>query len=136
MFGKDLYNMKKTLEKMVWSVLKHYPETRNSDILLTQMIWKLFYPQYLIQKEGRFYIDIHYLFKVEREDHITRIRRHIQNIRREWLPTDFKVFVERVRLSKEWKEYLGYRVDWSETDWKREFEKVIESEKNKQLKFI
>lgn len=120
---------------MVWSVLKHYPETRNSDITLTQMIWKLFFPQYIVKIDGREYIDIQYLFRVPREDHIKRMRAKIQNVRREWLPTDLKIFVERARLSAEWKEYLGYRVDWREEDWKREFDKVTENERNKQLKF-
>jgi len=118
---------------MVWSVLKHYPETRNSDITLTQEVWKNFYPQYLTKQDGRFYIDIQSLFTVPREDHIKRIRAKIQNERREWLPTDIKVFIERVKLSKEWKAFLGYKVFWDENSLLKAVTDFYEAEKRKQL---
>lgn len=124
--------MKHTLERMVWSVLKHFPETRNSDITLTQQVWKSFYPQYLLEQNGKTYINIENLFNVPREDNIKRIRAKIQNVDRQWLPTDVKIFIKRIEMSEEWKEFLGYKTDFTRT-FENVATKYFEEQKVKQL---
>jgi len=122
---------KSLLQKQIYTILKHYPETRNSDIDLTIKLWKQFYPTYLIENGDA--VKLRTLFNLPREDHIKRYRAEIQNVRRLFLPTTPDVFMERARLSKEWKEALGYRIDWKENEWKEAVKSYLEEQKNQQL---
>ena len=98
---------KNTLVHQVEFVLNTEPETRNSDITLTIAIWKRYYT-HLIDPQDKIYIKD--LFELPREDNIKRIRSKIQNEERAYLPTDPAIFLERAKLSKEWREFLDYKV--------------------------
>ena len=124
---------KSLLQKQIYSVLKHYPETRNSDIILTIKIWELFYRGRLFIHNEVLAIELKDLWNLPREDHIKRYRAEIQNVRRLFMPTTPDIFMERARLSKEWKETLGYRVDWKENEWKEAIKSYLEEQKTKQL---
>lgn len=107
----------KTLRVMVENILASVPETRNSDILLTKTIWvRYFKAEILTGKDGREYINIDSLWQLPREDHIKRIRAKIQNEDRLYLPTEKSVFLQRVKLSKAWKKFLGYSVFWNDAE--------------------
>lgn len=102
--------MKKTLKKQVEYILTTNPDTRNSDITLTIELWKYYYPQSIIwsDKTQAYYVALNKLFDLPREDNVKRIRAEIQNVERRLLPTDLNIMIERARMSKEWREFLGY----------------------------
>jgi hypothetical protein len=103
----------KTLQRQVETILATYPETRNSDIQLMIQLWMNYYPQLL---NGR-YVFLDNLFDLPREDNIKRIRAKIQNEQRVYLPTSVDVCIERFKLSKKWRKYLGYNTEWNDDDW-------------------
>ena len=111
--------MKNLLYKRIKVILETFPDTRNSDILLTTTLWENYYPNKVILQEstGRKFVSIEDLYILPREDHIKRLRAKIQNEEREFLPTDLKILVERAKLSREWKDYLGYAKGWSDFYW-------------------
>lgn len=106
---------KNILKNQVYHILSHFPEARNSDIRLTIELWKHYYPNYIIQNtsygQDNPLVAIKDLFELPREDNIKRIRAQIQNVDREFLPTDINIFIERARQSDEWRRFLGYRVN-------------------------
>lgn len=93
-------------------ILSTEPETRNSDITLTIAIWKRYFPKFIIhsEKTNKDYVEITTLFDLPREDNIKRVRAKIQNEERRYLPTDPAIFLERAKLSKDWREFLGYHL--------------------------
>mgnify|MGYP000844596995 CR=1 FL=1 len=101
---------KQTLKDQVEFILTTVPESRNSDITLTIELWKYYYPQSVHrgEKTGKYYILIDKLFDLPREDNIKRIRAEIQNVEHRYLPTEVAILIERARMSKEWREFLGY----------------------------
>lgn len=111
----------KNLRHKVEFVLSTIPESRNSDVVLTMEIWKEYYKDELIYhpQTNKPYVKLDKVIDLPREDFISRIRRKIQNEERLYLPTDLNVFIERARLSKEWKSYLGYQDYWQDTDWNK-----------------
>lgn len=98
------------LEKQVITVLKTDERSRNDDIRLTQVLWYLFYKSRLIHQNNEYLVRIDDLFTLPREDHISRIRRKIQNDRGEYLPTDPAVRKKRSISTEDWQKYLGYDV--------------------------
>ena len=106
--------MDRTLVKQVEFILATEPASRNSDITLTIAIWKHYYPDYLIEEDGKYLVELSRLFNLPREDNIKRVRAKFQNEERVYLPTTREVFIERAKLSIEWKAFLGYKVpeDW------------------------
>ncbi len=70
------------LKEKVRFVLKKYPETRNCDLVLTKMVWLEWYREFLVGEA----LPLRNLKLVAREDHISRIRRKIQEYG-EFLPT-------------------------------------------------
>lgn len=106
---------KNILKNQVYHILSHFPEARNSDIRLTIELWKHYYQNYIIQNtsygQDNPLIAIKDLFELPREDNIKRIRAQIQNVDREFLPTNITIFIERARQSDEWRKFLGYRVN-------------------------
>lgn len=107
------------LTQKVEAVLATEPQSRNSDITLTQEIWKKYHTESLIYhpNTNEPFVKLSHLFDLPREDNIKRIRAKIQNEERRYLPTDPKVFYERARLSNEWKQFLGYNVNWTDETW-------------------
>jgi len=93
------------LTEKVRRILKNYPETRNSDIELTIRLWWVFHRD-KINSDGT--VKIRELWNLPREDNIKRIRAKIQNDQGMFLPTDPQIIKERQKLSKKWKQDLGY----------------------------
>jgi len=106
------------LQNKIEHILKLYPESRNSDIVLMTKLWECFYNNYLLQLNGESYLKLSNLYDVPRLDDISRIRRKIQNEERMYLPTDIEILIERARMSRDWKRFLGYAVDWDDSKWR------------------
>lgn len=102
---------KRTLDKMVRYCLREYPATRNSDITLTQQVWQTFYPQHIVQNNiGKQFVALDKLFELPREDNVKRVRAKIQNVEKQYLPTDPKIAEKRAWNMEEWRYYLNYPV--------------------------
>jgi hypothetical protein len=68
-------NNLKDIRSRVAFILNHYPETRNSDILLAYKYWEIFQSEYY----GNGSIDQAKMFKLERQTSLSRARAKIQN---------------------------------------------------------
>jgi hypothetical protein len=95
-------------KQMVLTVLENVQESRNSDITLMIEIWKRYYPQVIRKgKEGELGVYLKDLYSLPREDHVKRIRAHIQNDLNKFLPTDPIVVRERRINEERWREYMS-----------------------------
>ena len=121
------------LEHKIIYCLKFFPYTRNSDMDLTVEIWKNFEESNLKIIDGDYYLKLSNLKEVSREDNIKRIRAKIQNEERLFLPTDISILIERARLSKAWRELLGYAPTWTEADFKRHIENFLDRPRQETL---
>lgn len=102
------YRAIKNLQKLVLAALEASEKSRNSDALLTLTIWKRYYPNSFIEKDGAFYVrarDI--LDALPREDQIGRIRRKVQESGK-FFPTDEKIAKQRKLNMDEWRVAMGY----------------------------
>ena len=102
----------KQLNSQVLHCLEHYPDSRNSDIVLTKLIWSNFYSDFL-EKRGlglfsREVVSLDNLFNLPTQDSIKRIRARIQNQKHEFLPTSAEVARQRRWREEDWRGYLGY----------------------------
>lgn len=105
----------------VKEVLKDYPEARNSDITLTILIWKRYYPQRLKQIDGEEVVCLKDLYDLPREDNVKRIRAKLaeeamSRILHEetkgdehyYLPTNDKIARQRQINAEDWLRVMGY----------------------------
>ena len=100
--------MRPLKEKVIYC-LKKYPETRNSDIKLTNAVWVDFYQGFLFRDgEGSWCVRLLSLYSMPREDDIKRVRATIQNKKHLFLPTDWEVAKQRKIKEEVWRSYLGY----------------------------
>lgn len=76
LLNKLAANNMKEIRTRVAYILNHFPETRNSDILLQFKYWKVFQPEVLGADET---VDLTKMFKLERATSIIRARAKIQN---------------------------------------------------------
>jgi hypothetical protein len=107
------------LKDKVMRCLEEDQESRNSDIRLTQIVWFKYHKEKFIKDEkGQAGILVKDLFDLPREDHISRVRRSIQELavkmvvkgRKEYgvyLPTDINVANARRMNEINWRQYLG-----------------------------
>ena len=95
-----------TMEKKVEKILYWYPDTRNSDALLTKLIWEKYYRCTYPLSEERFLE----LMRIASQETIKRFRAYIQNTKKKYPPTIWKVARWRGWKEKEWKIVLGYSV--------------------------
>lgn len=124
---------KQTLTQQIEFILSTTPESRNSDITLTMELWQHYYKDlFIYSKSGKPFVALERLFDLPREDNIKRIRAKIQNEERRYLPTNVEVLIERAKLSKEWKEFFGYNVNWGDEDWGNAIANYFTGGKNKQ----
>lgn len=97
---------KEQIEKDINKVeycLKNFPETRNSDVTLTQKVWKEFHKEELLELNGKTYVDLEKMYEIPREDNLKRIRAKFQSCKdkdgREkkpkYLPTNIEVAKKR-----------------------------------------
>ena len=92
----------KLLKDQVEYALETVPATRDSDKHLTWAVWGSFYgiPESITWD----------IFKdLPTEDNIKRIRAHIQNTLKRYLPTTWAVAQARGWSEKAWRELLGYQ---------------------------
>lgn len=95
----------KDLKSKVEHILQKYPETRNSDIVLTRMVVHEYLPHYC-QKIGDIWWYHEDSLYIAREDQIKRIRAKF-NEKSLYLPTNEEVLKKR-RLNEEtWRKQLG-----------------------------
>lgn len=98
------------LEQQIRHTLSIDEKSRNSDIRLTQMIWWHHYRNRMKMIDGKVYVNVADLFELPREDNIKRIRAKIQNVNKEFLPTDPAIAKKRGWQEDEWRKFLGYSV--------------------------
>lgn len=109
----------KTLKQQVETVLREFPEARNSDITLMIELWKKYYSELMIHNGlGDFSIELKELYQLPREDLIGRARRLIQSdksriIELRYLPTDPEVLRQRKINEEEWREAMKPKIDCS-----------------------
>lgn len=109
---------KADITKQVVYELATNPKSRNNDILLTQLVWEDYYPQFITRDVlGDPMIYLRDLYAVPNQDDIKRIRAKIQNEDRLYLPTDINIFIKRAKNSKEWRTFLGYKPEWKDEHW-------------------
>lgn len=100
--AKTIRDVYKTLKSQVEFILQVYPETRNSDKLLTWYIWDCIYEVIGKTPLGAEFIREELFMKAPSEDNIKRIRAYFNNKEKKYLPTDPKVLKARGILEKEW----------------------------------
>jgi len=83
--------------------LSKYPETRNSDIKLTNAIWFEFHSNKIKRIDNRNYVALIDLYDLPREDNIKRVRAKL-NSEGKYLPTEKEVLKQRRLLEKQYRE--------------------------------
>lgn len=96
-----------TLKSQVEHILKYNPETRNSDISLTILLWKTFYPQKIKDNQ---YVALADLFDLPREDNVKRIRAKF-NSQNKYLPTSLEIALQRGILEEKWRLFMAKKYD-------------------------
>ena len=99
----------KDLKAKVLYCLEKYPETRNSDIKLTNAIWLKYYSEKIFyNSDNDFCVKLTDLYNLPREDNVKRCRAKIQNEEGQYLPTTLEV-VKKRRINEEaWRTAMGY----------------------------
>lgn len=93
--------MRKYLKEKIEECLEKYPETRNSDVALTNAIWLEYYKEWLFPApDGNAAIRLSDLHELPNQDDVKRFRAKIQNEERRFLPTDPDV-IEKRRLNQQ-----------------------------------
>ena len=105
-FILNLNNM--NLKSKIEYCLEKYPETRNSDVKLTNSIWVEYYRDRLKTIDGKAYVALVDLYDMPREDNVKRIRAKIQNEENRFLPTTLEVVRQRKINEEIWRNKLGY----------------------------
>ncbi len=91
------------LQDKIEYCLQKYPESRNSDIKLTNSIWFEFHSHKLFKDEqGDLTVKLKNLYDLPREDNIKRIRAKVQNTEHKFLPTLEKIRKQRKILEIWW----------------------------------
>ena len=99
----------KGLKEKVLTILEKYPETRNSDIKLTNAIWFEYYKEFLVAlPNGEAGVSLLNIYELPHQDNIKRLRAHIQNKKKMFLPTSLEVAKQRKWLEEDWRSHLGY----------------------------
>jgi hypothetical protein len=99
----------KDLRKKVLHCLEKHQLTRDDDLLLTQTIWMEFHMNKLKYSDeyGDYFVSMKSLRELPREDHVSRVRRKIQNEELMYLPTRRDVAKKRGIAEDKWREYVG-----------------------------
>ena len=106
----------KNLKAKIEHILKVYPQTRNSDVLLTRQILHTYESKYIHKgKDGKWWYREE-CFDLVREDSVKRLRASIQNspTRPQYLPTTEIVRKARNINEETWRKYLGYNPELRE----------------------
>lgn len=97
----------KDLDGKVRFVLEHYPDTRNSDIRLTQVIWYVYCKDKVQFIGDEAVVALKDMYELPREDNVKRIRAKIQNEEHLFVPTVWEVAKRRGMKEDDWRGYLG-----------------------------
>ena len=94
------------LQDKIEYCLNKYPETRNSDIKLTNAVWIEFHNSKLLVVEGAIFtqyaVKLTELYDLPSQDDVKRIRAKIQNNLHKFLPTSEEVIKQRRIKEKYW----------------------------------
>lgn len=94
------------LKSKILTCLSDYPDSRNSDILLTTLLWTRFYSKFLVKlDDGSIAIRLKNLEDVPSQDDIRRIRAMIQNTEKKFQPTIQSVINKRQSRRREYHQY-------------------------------
>lgn len=104
-------------------VLKHFPDTRESDRLLTVAVRRLFYGI-----KNHLPIDVYLNREVPSTEDIKRIRAKFTNTLKMYVPRNPKVWKRRHQLEKDYKEIFGHSYEDYRT---RESENLFTGEDTK-----
>lgn len=96
------------LKYQIVQCLQRFPNTRDSDVDLTIMVWITFWGQYIKLVSGIHSVALEDLHRIPREDHIKRLRAKIQNEEGRYMPTRWEVAKARHIEENKWREALGY----------------------------
>jgi hypothetical protein len=91
-----------TFKDQVEYCLREFPQTRDSDKLLTWKIWEVFH--YVRER-----ITFEKFMELPTEDAVKRIRAHFQNVLKRYPPTSREVALQRNWKEDEWLTALGYK---------------------------
>lgn len=101
--------MTSSLKTRVEAMLAKYPQTRESDQLLTLYIWAYYYPDKITKdSEGRKLVRLVDILELPREDNVKRIRAKF-NEAGKYLPKQ-AVVIKRRKQADKWRTDLGYSV--------------------------
>lgn len=102
----------KNLKYQILYCLQKYPESRNSDTKLTNLVWMSFYRKHIINVGNEdhpvYAVRLAELYELPTQDDIKRIRAKIQNIKHKFLPTEWKIAQQRKWNEEEYRKFLGY----------------------------
>jgi hypothetical protein len=76
-----------TLKDKILYCLEKYPESRNSDIKLTNAVWYEFHNSKVRVIDKKLYVMLEDLYQLPKEDNVKRWRAKIQNVEHHFLPT-------------------------------------------------
>ena len=95
-----------SLKEKVRYCLENFPETRNSDIKLTNALWIHFYPDKITRNEqNNALVRLLDLYTLPSQDNIKRWRAKF-NQNGEFLPSDIEVINRRSRNAEVWHEEM------------------------------
>lgn len=105
---KSNFSMKETIKEKVLKCLELYPDSRNSDVKLTNAVWVEFYHSLLFIKDGVLAVKLLDIYKLPNQDIIKRWRAKIQNEEGKFLPTDPEITKKRQRREEQIRKDLNY----------------------------
>jgi hypothetical protein len=79
------------LKQKIEHCLTKYPETRNSDVLLTRAVWHEFHNSKIFKHNDKPAVYLEDMMDLPREDNVKRWRAKIQNEEHKFLPTSEEV---------------------------------------------
>jgi hypothetical protein len=94
--------MNRTIKEQVETVLKLFPEARNSNRKLTIELWRYWFPEKLHRdKEDprELWVNLEDVLNLPNQESVGRWRRKFQE-EGKYLPTDYRVVVERGQMKK------------------------------------
>jgi hypothetical protein len=98
----------KDLKNQVYNCMVSVPLARNCDVTLCNAVWRAYYHSCIfLAPEGGQAVRLNDLYVLPNIDHISRIRRKIQEGGK-LLPTNSEVRKKRHINEEEWRKFLGY----------------------------
>lgn len=99
--------MTETLKNKVYKLLRDYPSSRNSDLVLTAIYWQKYFPSRIRKDDtGKKFIYLSDFLVLTKQSDIGRVRQIIQNIDGEFLPDSAEVRKQRGINEQRWKEFV------------------------------